>query len=129
MSAEVLHQAATLMRERAEAASPGPWHVCDSPEWHEDALPDQVICAEEHLAVATLADEWYEDQDGEPASADDARHIASWHPAVALAVADWLDATAAENDSTDALEFLNFVGPDALAAVKVARAYLGEPPP
>jgi hypothetical protein len=53
----------------------------------------------------------------------DAEHIASWHPAVALAVADWLDLIA------------NWRGPDGerrwdqsdscdFAALAVARAYL-----
>jgi hypothetical protein len=41
-----------------------------------------------------------------------AEHIASWHPAVALAVADWLEATVL----TDA---------NAPFALAVARAYLG----
>jgi hypothetical protein len=44
-------------------------------------------------------------------------YLASWHPAVALAVADWLDTTARD------------VGTSSLAyhaAVAVARAYLGE---
>ena len=49
-------------------------------------------------------------------------HIASWHPAVALAVADWLDlmARAMVGTSYGALPFED-------AAVAVARAYLGEP--
>ena len=86
------------LRELALEATPGPWHVCDSPEWHEDALPDQVICAEEHVAVALLADEWYEDEDGEPASADDAAYIAAASPDVLLGLLDRLAAVEAERD-------------------------------
>ena len=47
---------------------------------------------------------------------DDAEHIASWHPAVALAVADWLETTA-RDVGTSSLAFH--------AAADAARAYLG----
>jgi hypothetical protein len=47
-----------------------------------------------------------------------ASHIASWHPVVALAVADLLDEAAEMHDKTPC--------PAADAAVTVARAYLGE---
>jgi hypothetical protein len=53
---------------------------------------------------------------------DEAEHIASWHPLVALAVAEWLDAAARrfENDNP-------FGAKELLAqALKVARAYLSE---
>jgi hypothetical protein len=53
---------------------------------------------------------------------EDAEHIASWHPAVALAVADWLDKLA---------DFCAEAKPDPAShwiapALKIARAYLGE---
>ncbi len=44
------------------------------------------------------ADAWYEEDflaEIEDLCAEDADHIAAWHPAVALAVADWLDREAA----------------------------------
>lgn len=41
------------------------------------------------------------------------RYVQSWHPAVALAVADWLDEVGPSDD-------------DATAALLVARTYLGE---
>lgn len=77
MSAEKLREAARLMRERAEAAKGSPWEFSEEPgrwssEWaifSADAGHDFAMCE----------------------SDDDAAHIASWHPAVALAVADWLD--------------------------------------
>jgi hypothetical protein len=78
MSADVLRKAAALMRERAEAATPG------GPRWEigpdEMHGPSQSIIypADSDSAVAF-------------AGADDAPHIASWHPAVALAAADLLD--------------------------------------
>ena len=58
--------------------------------------------------------------------APNAEHMASWHPAVTLAVADWLDATAREFDALG--------DPDLAAHPKVGRrtaalatgtAYLG----
>lgn len=66
MSAEILRRAAAAMRERAEAVD-GWYSAAAWATTHPFSLPI------------------------EPA---DAEHIASWHPAVALAVADWLDATA-----------------------------------
>lgn len=104
MSAAVLREAAALMRERAEAATPGPWTYEDAP----NGFPPMVD--KPHLS--------------------DAEHIASWHPAVALAVADWLDAQA------DYHETLQQHGARGLRAdgqvpnaFTVARAYLNTPPP
>jgi hypothetical protein len=72
MSAEVLREAAALMREKAMRACPdGVWY--DQHDLHEALIP--------------LADS-VDDPEA------DATHIASWHPAVALAVADWLDSAA-----------------------------------
>lgn len=66
MSAELLRDAATLMRERAEVCVDG-WGMKHTPEsWRET------------YEVGVDYDQ-------------DAPHIASWHPAVALAVADWLE--------------------------------------
>jgi hypothetical protein len=55
-----------------------------------------------------------------PTARADSEHIASWHPAVALAVADWLDYVADAHDETAC--------PAMSAAEQVARAYLGEQP-
>lgn len=66
-----LRAATAQMRARAQAASPGPWV----------AHPDGLVWA---------------DRLGDPVSGseclEDAEHIAGWHPPVALAVADLLDA-------------------------------------
>jgi hypothetical protein len=51
------------------------------------------------------------------ASPDHAAYVASWPPAVALAVADWLDSTA--ND-------YNLTSKTVARAFAVARTYLGE---
>jgi hypothetical protein len=114
--AETLRQAARLMRERAEAATDSPWVV-------KRARPDMpaYVAHEGWWVIASRTEQW------------DAEHIASWHPAVALAVADWLDATAAEHESDSGNEradafFAAFNTAPDIAALAVARAYLGEQP-
>ena len=107
MSAELLRRAAKEMRERAEAAPTSPWH------WEavgKSGYPQRVS-----NPGAVVIAECFENPDF-PASC--AEHITSWHPAVALAVADLLDeeAQGEENGLFDA-SFL---------AVAVASAYLGE---
>ncbi|MBO9524310.1 MAG: hypothetical protein J7518_22460 [Nocardioidaceae bacterium] len=83
----MIREAASLMRERAEAVqaapvSPMDWSTCS------------------HVVVS------------------EKEHIASWHPVVALAVADWLDWLAPFADLPNPA----FVVEHGLA---VARAYLG----
>lgn len=98
MSAEVLRRVAKLMRERAEAATPGPWATGRS----SDDAP-AFVRKPGWWVVASHTD------DG------DATHISSWHPAVALVVADWLDHEAEMHE----WEY------DTTHALTVARAYLG----
>jgi hypothetical protein len=59
------------------------------------------------------------------ASDEDAEHIASWGPSVALVVADWLDAEADEQEVLGSPDEPN-VTPAGTRAYSVARAYLGE---
>lgn len=102
MSAELLREAACLMRERAEAATPGPW----------EAFGDHLVWPSEKGPAANdpiLA------MFGE-AHDESATHIASWHPAVAIAVADWLEVTERDTGSSSTAYH---------AALTVARAYLG----
>jgi hypothetical protein len=106
--AALLRQAASLMRERADQAPPGPWAALDG-------------------GVASLADEgfWPVDTTGINEDGIDRAtrvHIASWHPLVALAVADLLDKIAWMGE-LDA-DMLSRVGCD--EAIAIARAYLGE---
>ena len=121
MSAEVLRRAAALMRERAEAATPGPWQVTEDVDTGERFVYDT-----RRTELAQVA-EWSTGL-GNP------RHIASWHPAVALAVADWLDATAHRVDMGKprrggvAPGRNNHSWRGSREALKVARAYLGEQP-
>ena len=110
MSADTLRKAAALMRERAEAALRGPWEALGSE--HALGYFDVVQPADMDREIAARV--W-------PSNAE---HIASWHPAVALAVADWLDGVAWAIDSDDELAEPGFGEPT--AAFAVARAYLGE---
>jgi hypothetical protein len=125
MTAEVLREAAALMRERAEAATPGPWSAADehgllgpdaSPAWcvsnmrpgFESMSPTEGYIGD--VAETSLGFPEQRDQ-------HNAEHIASWHPAVALAVADWLDDEAFMHDNGR---------PMSSAALATATAYLGE---
>lgn len=114
MTAELLRRAASEMRARAEGADPSPW---DAEE------PDIVGSGLSWVVYATSG----EHERSIP-------HIASWHPAVALAVADWLDWVADDVFDAD----IRAAGNDFAAgcdcsncailrpALAVARAYLGE---
>lgn len=75
MSAERLREAASLLRERAEAATPGPWRTGgESGLVWDTALPEigptKIVC---------------DSREG------DATYIATMSPPVALALADLLD--------------------------------------
>lgn len=117
MSAETLRKAAALMRERAEAAEQQPWRAYDvsefistSPTWEVGftARDDEPLVGGQGVALANYIEK------------ADAEHIASWHPAVALAVAHWLAECARLWEYGD-------VGPLMWQqANRVARAYLGE---
>jgi hypothetical protein len=102
---EEIRRAAALMRERAQPMVTGtPW--VDG-RGHVQMQSGFIIAG----SMGMLA----------------SAHIASWHPAVALAVADWLD-DVAEAMADDAAE--HTVSPyESEQALAVARAYLaGEQP-
>jgi hypothetical protein len=126
MSAD-LRRAAALMRERANRAAPGRWYPSDQPEsmWDVESVSDAEPAG---IAVAAATA-----QTGACVQ-EDAEHIASWHPAVALAVADLLDAEAARVERDNA-HLVSQHGEDGGGVVHVApsahcaylaRAYLGE---
>lgn len=103
MSAEILRRAAALMRERATTAPvpAGPWESEFS-----DVIRTDIPFGNPGYLVT------------ECASVAEAGHIASWHPAVAVAVAAWLHVTA---DYEEDGHMVDGIG----AARDVARAYLG----
>lgn len=118
MSSDLLREAAAKMRERAEAATPGPWEARHG-GYSWIALYDDEDSIPEGESLPSF-------EPGGSATPADAEHIASWHPAVALAVADWLERAADEPWCCDECKF----GPDhpenvAHGALAVARAYLG----
>lgn len=111
MSESELRDAATLMRARAESATRGTWRTSQSPTnvWsdRDPAGFDAFHVASCHDAIGHTG----------AASQADAKHIASWQPEVAFAVAAWLEETALIAD-----EGTGWAPGEALA---VARAYLG----
>jgi hypothetical protein len=115
------------MRSRADAATAGPWLVGDGGAWSHLYNPSVTTNGS---AADVSADEWVaECGPVEVRGKQDAEHIASWHPAVALAVADWLEQEADDLDSdpeADTYEEHDLV-PCIQRALAVARAYLGNP--
>jgi hypothetical protein len=99
-SSEMLREAARVMRERANAATASPW----TNKWRAQ-VESRTGTTLTHAAFKRDVD---------------AEHIAAWHPAVALAVADWLDHEA------DTFDFIGdiFASP----AGQVAAAYLDREP-
>lgn len=77
MSAGLLREAAAVLRERAEAATPGPWGI------GIDDDPRTVSSVDPY--------NWIADTSGNPNEYMDAAYIATMHPDVGLALADWLD--------------------------------------
>lgn len=119
---EEIRKAAALMRERAKAATGGgrPWFIADCTMYRRWILAEN---GEENgtgynddVMRATEEDEQFEVTDA------DWEHVASWHPQVALAIADWLELAPLEcdcglADGDPACEHS--------APLLVARAYLG----
>ena len=117
--AGTLRRAATLMRERAETATPGPWWPVAG-IWQTETFA-AVLGPK---GIPEDAGTWLMATGRGAASQEaDADHAASWHPLVALAVADWLEREASLIDSQ--------VFPQSDPAMEryplaVACAYLGE---
>jgi len=124
VSADVLREATALMRSRAEAATPGRWDSAPDHGGRETGDGHQVFGnrhrpeGSERDSVQFVGKCW-----GWGPTEANAQHIASWHPAVALAVADWLSDIATDLDH-DLWPDGHDVPRNALA---VAVAYLGDP--
>ena len=108
MSAARLREAAKVLRERAEAATPGPWRG----EYSGKTGP-VVMNAESHNALDHVA----KCSHFRPHS--DAAYIATMHPGVGLALADWLD--------TEAEDF-PYIDPERSQAVLITNLILGSKP-
>lgn len=80
--AETIRRAAALMRQRAAAATGSPWRV-------ESDGAGTLWVQTTMAPIACTGDE------ADPLVIADSEHIASWHPAVALTVAAWLEAEVA----------------------------------
>lgn len=117
--ADTIRRAATLLRERATVARPGPWRTG----------------THAHRTIYTRA------TPGQPKTGDlsglmdtpaDAAHTAALHPGVATAIADLLEAIADEAEDGNGYEGLEGVtisrseAPVWTAALAAAHAYLGE---
>jgi hypothetical protein len=116
MSVELLHEAAAAMRARAQAATPGPWEPYEN--IHAETAAVEV--GRGGFGVVALP------ATGRPDYGKaNIEHVATWHPAVALAVADWLEYEARCADRANTNHPGHDFGPD-VHALAVARAYLGE---
>jgi hypothetical protein len=115
MSTEILRRAAALMREQAEAAR----DVTGSSDWFAE-----LAWTDEGPGWACYSVNSSGGRVSSLSAEEEAEHIASWNPTVALAVADWL------SNEADLHVVLTANGARGLDdnsdSVKVARAYLGE---
>lgn len=118
--AETLRRAAKLMRERAEAAAPGPW-LGVTGIFREGEWPCVITAQGDPKDPQT----WLLGAGNGGANREaDADHAGFWHPLVAAAVADLLDREAALIDA----QVFPQSDPDMEKyPLAVARAYLGEP--
>ena len=82
MSAQRLRDAAKVLRELAEAATPGPWYQGRDGQYESlrDVYSQREPDDDDSHDIATYI--W---------SDADAAYIATMHPGVALALADWLE--------------------------------------
>ena len=115
--AEELRHAAALIRERADAATPGPWrHMCMGSDGCIVIRTTGTIREKMRGRIAQFGwKEWKADH-------ADAVHVAGWDPPTAHAAADLLQLVAAQCAVRG--------GPDrtgyAAYALALARAYLDE---
>lgn len=128
MSAELLREAAALMRERASAATQGPWAV---QRGYATGVTDIWMPDDARGCYAVTAFGTKHRENGQ--------HIVSWQPEVALAVAKWIEAVLdLHQPFTDpdgdvyckrcvnvGASCLTWPCGDTWPAIAVARAYLG----
>ena len=129
MSADILRRAASLMRERAEAATSGPWEF--RPRRGTESMFDNPAT----IGFVDAAGYFVMLREGTWTTENDMGYIASWHPAVALAVADMLDEAALTVEvmgpwdwdyPEGPMDATGSLRPEVRRALAVAQAYLGE---
>ena len=119
MSAELLRQAATILRERATVATPGPWRFTDSETVDDVWEAGLAVVNDERQPVAFVADQWYEENEpGDVTPLLDATWMATMHPGVGLALADWLE--------LEAVVCCDDEDKQRVAAVSLARLIVGD---
>jgi hypothetical protein len=106
------------MRERAEKATSGPWEF--RPRRGFQSMSDSPAT----IGFTDAAGYFVMFREGAWMTESDAEYVASWHPAVALAVADWLDMCAADLTGIPGQNITP--SPYEAQAITVARAYLGD---
>ena len=84
---ETLREAAKVLRERAGAATPGPWEAAQDHLTHSVGADVRSVPSGGYAAADCCG---YQGA----STNEDAAYIATMHPGVALALADWLDETA-----------------------------------
>lgn len=120
MSADGMRRAATLMRERADAATPGPW------ESYQNIHAETAVCEFGRGGFGVVALPATGRPDYGRANIE---HLAAWDPAVARAAADLLDAGADEIErrvARDGDQVLKRANPVFHAMTELARTYLQE---
>ena len=114
MSADTLRRAAALLRERAEKATRGPWQTATEIDgWRAGR---RTVVRGPGSRVVTVGQTRTHHSEGE----ENVAYIATMHPGVGLALADWLQL---EADRLGWLE--NYATPQ---AVILARLILREEP-
>lgn len=138
-----LREAAALLRQRAQAATPGTWSAdADAAYADADLVPDgqggEILPEGGPMEVAYC---YRNEHTGERAA--NAAYIAALHPGVGLALADWLDESADaarcfQKARRHEAQFLPDHSHDRVIAdmerryaapLKTARAYLGKTTP
>ena len=122
MSSELLRKAAALMRARAEKATPGDYGFVS--KW---TTPNQM------LTRITQGGRVVAESRSDGSNLHDLNHLSYWHPAVALAVADWLDKAITDYESAQSEyeeecargKYPYWTPQIDSGAVAVARVYLG----
>lgn len=115
MSAAELRQAAETLRERAGAATPGPWFVDEVGDFGDKSAVMEIV------RWRGLTNNAHFDEDRPTAD-----YVATMHPGVGLALADWLDRAAEKRaGGEDLLGTSRFSTDDDRAPIALARLING----